>query len=85
MQVQRFLEAWIKGTDGITYTPGGLAWGNQWGTLRFVTNAAMIASVYAHNVQSASSQSTLQPACLCHVVVNHDGLHTGCCLVGGKS
>ena len=55
MQVQRFLEAWIRGTDGITYTPGGLAWGNQWGTLRFVTNAAMIASVYAHNVQSASS------------------------------
>ena len=56
MQVQRFLEAWITGTNGISYTPGGLAWGNQWGTLRFVTNAAMIASVYAHNVQSASSQ-----------------------------
>ena len=51
-QVQRFVEAWIQGTDGVTYTPGGLAWANQWGSLRFVGNAAMIASVYAKNVAS---------------------------------
>ena len=42
------------GTDGVTYTPGGLAWGNEWGSLRFVGNAAMIASVYAKNVQGMS-------------------------------
>ena len=52
LQVQRFVEAWIQGTDGVTYTPGGLAWANQWGSLRFVGNAAMIASVYAKNVAS---------------------------------
>ncbi len=46
------MEAWIRGTDGVTYTPGGLAWANQWGSLRFVGNAAMIASVYAKNVAS---------------------------------
>ena len=51
-QVQRFVEAWIQGTDGVTYTPGGLAWANQWGSLRFVGNVAMIASVYAINVAS---------------------------------
>ena len=50
--MQRFVEAWIQGTDGVTYTPGGLAWANQWGSLRFVGNAAMIASVYAKNVAS---------------------------------
>lgn len=66
MQVQRFLEAWITGTDGITYTPGGLAWGNQWGTLRFVTNAAMIASVYANNVQSASPKAFNLSSYTCH-------------------
>lgn len=53
LQVQRFVEAWITGTDGVTYTPGGLAWGSEWGSLRFVGNAAMIASVYAKNVQGA--------------------------------
>ncbi len=56
------------GTDGVTYTPGGLAWGNEWGSLRFVGNAAMIASVYAKNVQGmslpclVSGSSTLRPA-----------------------
>ena len=53
-QVQRFVEAWIQGTDGVTYTPGGLAWANQWGSLRFVGNAAINASVYAKNVASES-------------------------------
>ncbi|CAL5226752.1 g9605 [Coccomyxa viridis] len=62
-EVQRFLEAWITGTDGITYTPGGLAWGNQWGTLRFVTNAAMIASVYANNVQSTDPTMSHRYSC----------------------
>lgn len=46
-QVQRFLEAWITGTDGVTYTPSGLAWGSEWGSLRFVGNAAMIAAAYS--------------------------------------
>lgn len=52
----------MTGTNGVAYTPGGLAWGNQWGTLRFVTNAAMIASVYAQNVQSASIQGPPLPS-----------------------
>ena len=55
VQVQRFLEAWIKGTDGVTYTPHGLAWGSEWGSLRFVGNAAMIAAVYSKSIAGALS------------------------------
>lgn len=51
MQVQRFLHAYMAGTDGVTYTPGGLAWASEWGSLRFVTNAAMIAVVYSKHIQ----------------------------------
>lgn len=57
-QVQRFLEAWITGTDGVTYTPSGLAWGSEWGSLRFVGNAAMIASVYSKAIAGAAGPST---------------------------
>lgn len=49
------MEAWIKGSDGVTYTRGGLAWGSEWGSLRFVGNAAMVASVYAKNIAGATN------------------------------
>ena len=32
--VQQFLNSWRPGGD-ITYTPGGLAWRDQWGPLRY--------------------------------------------------
>ena len=43
----RFLRQWIDGTNGITYTPKGLAWGAQWGSLRYASNAAFVAMVAA--------------------------------------
>ncbi len=43
----RFLRQWIDGTNGITYTPKGLAWGSQWGSLRYASNAAFVAMVAA--------------------------------------
>ncbi|TYQ16523.1 UNVERIFIED_CONTAM: Highly conserved protein containing a thioredoxin domain [Acetivibrio alkalicellulosi] len=46
---ERNLDYWTTGYNGerITYTPKGLAWLNQWGSLRYATTAAFLASVYA--------------------------------------
>jgi hypothetical protein len=57
-QVERFLESWITGQNGITYTPGGMAWASQWASNRFVGNAAMIAAVYASHIQGISPSTT---------------------------
>ena len=54
------------GDNGIAYTPGGLAWGNAWGPLRFTTNAAMIASVYSKNVAGMSYLTNPRPLHGCH-------------------
>lgn len=49
-EVQKHLDFWTKGTsDGqkITYSPKGLAWLDQWGSLRYATTTAFIATVYS--------------------------------------
>lgn len=47
--MERHLDWWSTGYDGdrITYTPGGLAWLDTWGALRYATTTAFLASVYA--------------------------------------
>ena len=48
--VQKHLDFWTCGTsDGqkITYTPKGLAWLDQWGSLRYATTTAFVATVYS--------------------------------------
>ena len=48
--VEKHLDWWTTGTsdgDKITYTPGGLAWLDSWGSLRYATTTAFIASVYS--------------------------------------
>jgi hypothetical protein len=42
-----FVNAWIKGVDGVTYTPKGLAYSTQWGSLRHVGNAMFLMKAYA--------------------------------------
>lgn len=44
--VERNLDYWQPG-GGITYTPGGLAWLDQWGSLRYAANASFLAFVWA--------------------------------------
>ncbi|WP_371320227.1 glycoside hydrolase family 9 protein [Chengkuizengella axinellae] len=47
---ERNLDYWTTGTDTgqqITYTPGGLAWLDTWGVLRYAANASFIAFVYS--------------------------------------
>ena len=44
--VERNLDFWLPG-GGITYTPGGLAWLSQWGSLRYASTAAFLAFVWS--------------------------------------
>ncbi len=44
--VERNLDFFLPG-GGITYTPGGLAWLSQWGSLRYASTAAFLAFVWS--------------------------------------
>lgn len=48
-QVGRWLDFWTDGDRGqrVTRTPGGLAWLDQWGSLRYAANTAFLALIYA--------------------------------------
>lgn len=57
--VERSLAFWTTGTpegERVTYTPGGLAWLSQWGSLRYALNESFIAMVYAKDVADATKQ-----------------------------
>ena len=45
---ERWLDFWTTGYQGtrIRYTPGGLAWLDQWGSLRYAANTALLAFIY---------------------------------------
>ena len=58
-QVQRFLNAWIQGTDVVQYTPAGLAWSNARGSLRSTANAALIAVIYGRHINGARRERGL--------------------------
>jgi hypothetical protein len=44
--IERNLDYWMPG-GGITYTPGGLAWLDSWGSLRYAANASLLAFIWA--------------------------------------
>lgn len=47
--VEHYLDFWTIGYNGqrVTYTPGGLAWLDQWGSLRYAANTAFLAFIYS--------------------------------------
>ena len=47
--MEMYLDYWTTGYNGsrINYTPKGLAWLDSWGSLRYATTTAFLASVYA--------------------------------------
>ena len=57
-QAERWLDYWTIGRDGqrITYTPGGLAWLDTWGSLRYAANTAFLAFVYSDRVRDHSGR-----------------------------
>ena len=51
--VESHLDYWLPG-GGIQYSPGGLAWLDVWGSLRYAANSAFIAFAYAELVGDQS-------------------------------
>ncbi|WP_051624286.1 glycoside hydrolase family 9 protein [Clostridium akagii] len=58
--VERNLDFWTTGYNGekISYTPKGLAWLQQWGSLRYATTMGFLADVYSE--YSGCTQSKVQ-------------------------
>lgn len=54
--VEHWLDFWTVGYNGqrVNHTPGGLAWLDQWGSLRYAANTAFIALDYADWVSDAA-------------------------------
>jgi endoglucanase len=56
------LDYWTVGFNGekIRYTPGGLAWCDTWGSLRYATTEAFIAFVYADAINDTTLKNRYQ-------------------------
>lgn len=59
--IERNLDYWTTGVNGekVTYTPKGLAWLFQWGSLRHSTTQAFLAGVYADWSGCPTSKATV--------------------------
>jgi endoglucanase len=55
--IERNLDYWMPG-GGITYSPGGLAWLDTWGSLRYAANSAFIAFVWADDSHGNAAKKT---------------------------
>lgn len=55
---ERWLNYWCDRCNrkGVHYTPGGLAWLNEWGSLRYVAKTAFLAFIYGDVVKDAKKQ-----------------------------
>ncbi len=60
--VEQHLDFWTDGTAGgerITYSPKGLAWLDSWGSLRYSTTTAFVASVYSEWTECPAQKKTV--------------------------
>jgi hypothetical protein len=57
---ERWLDYWTSGYSNqrIRYTPGGLAWLDQWGSLRYSANTAFLALVYSDWLEAQGADSS---------------------------
>jgi hypothetical protein len=55
---ERWLDYWTVGVgeQKVTYTPGGLAWLDQWGSLRYAMNTSLLAFIYSDWVADAAKK-----------------------------
>jgi endoglucanase len=60
--IENNLNWWTVGVNGekITYTPGGLAWLQEWGPLRYAMNTSFLAFIYADFVGDTTLKSRYQ-------------------------
>lgn len=57
-KIEKNLDWWCGiGGESVTYSPKGLAWIDQWGSLRYATTAAFIAASYAEGGQCSSDKA----------------------------
>lgn len=55
--LENWLNWWsIKGAGGVPYTNGGLAFLDQWGSLRYAANTAFLAGIYSDTVRDYSGR-----------------------------
>ncbi len=56
---ERYLDYWTRGYEGqrISYSPGGLAFLDSWGSLRYSSNTAFLALVYAGYLKGQNKKS----------------------------
>lgn len=55
--IESWLNYWTESGPGhITYSPGGLAFLNQWGSLRLAANTAFLAAVYSDTVRDDNNR-----------------------------
>ncbi|MFE4107946.1 glycoside hydrolase family 9 protein [Almyronema epifaneia] len=54
-QVETWLNSWLPG-GSVAYTEGGLAWLDQWGSLRYSANTAFLAGIYSDTVNDPGGQ-----------------------------
>ena len=59
----QFVQAWVSGSQGVRYTPGGLAWLTEWGSLRHAMNAAFVALVWSQHLQASDPVDANRFAC----------------------
>lgn len=55
---ERFLDYWTVGFNGqkVSYTPGGLAWLDTWGSLRYAANTSLAAFIYSDFITDATKK-----------------------------
>ena len=55
---ERWLDYWTVGVGGakVAYTPGGLAWLDTWGSLRYSMNTSLLAFIYSDWVTDAAKK-----------------------------
>ncbi|EGJ33758.1 MULTISPECIES: glycoside hydrolase family 9 protein [Moorena] len=57
IEVERWLDYWSDDSgEGIEYTEGGLAWFNDWGSLRYAANTAFLAGIYSDTVNDGNGR-----------------------------
>ncbi|MBI4508126.1 MAG: glycoside hydrolase family 9 protein [Deltaproteobacteria bacterium] len=56
---EAWLDYWTVGVQSrrVTYTPGGLAWLDQWGSLRYAANTAFLALIYSDRLGDAAKKT----------------------------
>ncbi len=82
-KIEKNLDWWCGiGGESVTYTPKGLAWIDQWGSLRYATTAAFIAASYVEGGQCPSGKVKAYSD-LCESQVNYALGSTGRSFVVG--